>query len=192
MAATFFITGNDDADRLLAEDPLALLIGMLLHQQVTMEWAFAAPALLRERLGGRLDATEMAAMDPEAFTAVFLTKPALHRYPGSMATRTQALCQALVEGYQGRAEAVWDDVDSGAALVKRLEGLPGFGKEKARIFAAVLGKRLGVQPDGWAEACAPFSDDQPRSVADVVSPAALAQVRAFKKAKKAAGKSKAD
>ncbi len=191
MPATFFITGDPAADRLLGEDPLALLIGMLLDQQVPMEWAFAAPALLKERLGGSLDATEMAAMDPDTFSAAFVAKPALHRYPGSMATRTQSLCQTLVDEYDGRAEAVWDAA-TGAELVTRLEGLPGFGKEKARIFAAVLGKRLGVRPDGWAEACAPFSDDQPRSVADVVSPDTLQEVRAFKKAKKAAGKGKAD
>jgi uncharacterized HhH-GPD family protein len=191
-APTFFMTGNPEADDLLGSEPLALLIGMLLDQQVPMEWAFGAPARLKERLGGTLDATAIAAMDPDDLLAAFKGPPALHRFPGSMGTRTQALCAALVEGYGGRAEAVWEGASSGAELLRRLKALPGFGDEKARIFLAVLGKRLGVQPPGWEEAAAPFSDERRRSVADAVSPEALEEVRAFKRERKAAGKGKAD
>jgi uncharacterized HhH-GPD family protein len=191
-APTFFMTGNPEADDLLGSEPLALLIGMLLDQQVPMEWAFGAPARLKERLGGSLDATAIAAMDPDDLLAAFKGPPALHRFPGSMGTRTQALCAALVEGYGGRAEAVWEGASSGAELLRRLKALPGFGDEKARIFLAVLGKRLGVQPPGWEAAAAPFSDERRRSVADAVSPEALEEVRAFKRERKAAGKGKAD
>lgn len=191
-ATTFFITGDAEADGLLGRDPLALLIGMLLDQQVPMEWAFASPAKLAKRLGGRLDAGAIAAMEPDELVAVFSAKPALHRYPASMAKRTQGLCTFLVDHHDGRAEAVWTGVTSGAELASRLAQLPGFGSEKARIFLAILAKRLGIRPSGWEEAAAPFSDDQRRSVADAVDPDALAEVRAFKRAKKAAGKGKAD
>lgn len=188
---TFFITGDAEADRLLAHDPLALLIGMLLDQQVPMEWAFAGPAKLAERLGG-LDAGAIAARSPDEVEAAFKAKPALHRYPGSMAKRTHELCRHLVEHHDGDAEAVWRGVGSGAEVLRRLEALPGFGKEKARIFLAVLGKRRGVTPSGWEEAAGPFADDQPRSVADVRDRPTLEQVRSFKKAQKAAGKAKGD
>ena len=191
-AQTFFMTGNEEADGLLASEPLALLIGMLLDQQVPMEWAFGAPARLKERLGGHLDAAAIAAMDPDELLAAFKGPPALHRFPGSMGKRTQALCQALVDGYGGRAEALWEGAGSGDELLRRLKALPGFGDEKARIFLAVLGKRLGVCPPGWQEAAAPFSDERRRSVADAVSPEALEEVRAFKLERKAAGKGKAD
>ena len=191
-APTFFMTGDPEADGLLASEPLALLIGMLLDQQVPMEWAFGSPARLKERLGGTLDAVSIAAMEPEALEAAFKGPPALHRFPGSMAKRTQALCGALVEGYGGRAEALWEGAESGTELLRRLKALPGFGDEKARIFLAVLGKRLGVCPAGWEEAAVPFSDGRRRSVADAVSPEALEEVRAFKRERKAAGKGKAD
>ncbi len=188
---SFFITGDHESDQLLATDPLALLIGMLLDQQVPMEWAFGAPAQLASRLGG-LDAGAIAAMDPMALDAVFRTRPALHRYPGSMAARTHALCQKLVEDYEGRAERVWLGAGSGGELLARLKALPGFGDEKARIFMAVLAKRLGIRPSGWELAAAPFSDEVRRSVADADTPEHLEQVRAFKKARKAEGKSKQD
>jgi uncharacterized HhH-GPD family protein len=191
-APTFYMTGNPEADGLLGSEPLALLIGMLLDQQVPMEWAFGAPSRLKERLGGTLDATAIAAMDPDELLAAFKGPPALHRFPGSMGTRTQALCAALVEGYGGRAEAVWEGAPTGAELLRRLKALPGFGDEKARIFLAVLGKRLAVCPPGWEEAAAPFSDERRRSVADATSPEALEEVRAFKRERKAAGKGKAD
>ncbi len=188
----FFITGDEDADGLLGRDPLALLLGMMLDQQVPMEWAFASPAKLADRLGGSLDAGAIAAMEPEALEAAFKEKPALHRYPGSMARRARELCRHLVEHYDGRTEALWSGADTGAELLERLSALPGFGSEKARIFLAVLAKRRGVRPTGWEEAAAPFSDDQRRSVADATSPETLQEVRAFKAAKKAAGRGKAD
>lgn len=195
MAATrtksFFITGDPEADALLGREPLALLIGMLLDQQVSMELAFAGPLKLHQRLGG-LDATAIASMDAETFAAVCCERPSIHRFPGSMAKRTQALCQVLVDDYGGKAEGVWKGVRTGDELVKRLEALPGFGKEKSRIFASVLGKRLGVRPEGWQEAAAPFSDAQRRSVADAVDEETLAEVRVWKRAKKAAGKQKTD
>ncbi len=192
MTDSFFITGDPEADGLLGREPLALLLGMMLDQQVPMEWAFASPAKLAARLGGSLDAAVIAGMDPGALEAVFKEKPSLHRYPGSMARRAQELCRRLVEEYDGRAEGVWEGVASGDELLDRLQGLPGFGPEKARIFVAVLAKRRGVRPPGWEEAAAPFSDGQRRSVADITSPETLQEVRAFKAAKKAAGKGKAD
>jgi uncharacterized HhH-GPD family protein len=189
--STFFITGDEEADRLLADDPLALLLGMLLDQQVPMEWAFAAPNTLRERLGvDRLDAGELAAMGEEKVVEVFCEKPALHRYPGSMGKRAWALCQALLEHHDGDPTRVWTEAADGRDLVKRLRALPGFGEEKAKIFTAVLGKRLGVAPGGWEEAAAPFSDDQRRSVADADTPEHLQEVRAWKKQMKAQKKGK--
>lgn len=185
------VTGDPDADRLLAENPLALLIGMLLDQQVPMEWAFRGPATLKARLGG-LDARAIAEMSPDALDAVFRAKPALHRFPGSMAKRTHTLAQHLVDEYHGDAAAVWRDVTSGDELFARLVALPGFGAEKAKIFQALLAKRLGVRPDGWEQAAAPFSDDTPRSVADIDSPETLARVRDWKRTQKRRGKTKAD
>jgi len=186
------VTGDPEADKLLSEEPLALLIGMLLDQQVPMEWAFGAPLRLRDRLGGRLDAAEIAALDPDKLESVFKGPPALHRFPGSMGKRTQALCQVLVDDYSGDAALLWAGVESGAELLRRLEALPGFGGEKARIFAALLAKRFGVRPPGWEQATAPFSDDQPRSVADIDSAESLARVRAWKKMMKAQKKAKTD
>lgn len=178
---TFYVTGDADADRLLADDPLALMIGMLLDQQVPMEWAFMGPFRLRERLDGELDAKRIAGMNDDEIEAVFKQKPALHRFPGSMGKRCRDLCAHLVEHYDGDAAKVWETADDGEDLLGRLTELPGYGEEKARIFLAVLGKRLGVAPDGWEEAAVPFSDDQPRSVADIGSEESLQEVRAFKK-----------
>ena len=192
MPAAVPVTGDPAADQLLTDDPLALMIGMLLDQQVPMEWAFSGPLKLRDRLGGRLDPAEIAAYDPDKLDVVFRGPPALHRFPGSMAKRTQALCQHLVEHYDGRAAGVWEGAATGPELVKRVKALPGFGGEKAKIFSAMLAKRFGVRPDGWEQATAPFSDDQPRSVADIDSAESLAKVRAWKKAMKAAGRSKGD
>jgi uncharacterized HhH-GPD family protein len=189
---TLPVTGDPEADKLLVDDPLALTIGMLLDQQVPMEWAFSGPLRLRDKLGGRLDATEIAALDPAELEAMFKGPPALHRYPGSMAKRTQALCQYLVEHYGGDAAAVWAGVDNCGELLRRVRALPGFGADKARIFTALLAKRFGVRPPGWEQATAPFSDDQPRSVADVDSPESLQRVRSWKKAMKAQGKTKGD
>jgi uncharacterized HhH-GPD family protein len=188
------VTGDPDADRLLVEDPLALLIGMLLDQQVPMEWAFRGPYTLRERLGGsdRLDAAAIAAMPVDDLEAVFVAKPALHRYPASMAKRTHALAEHLVAEYGGDAAAVWEGAGDGAELYRRLRALPGYGDDKAKIFLALLGKRLGVAPPGWEEAAAPFSDTTPRSVADIDSPEALLRVREWKTAQKAKNRGKAD
>lgn len=192
MAATFPITGEPEADALLSEEPLALVLGMMLDQQVTMEWAFTGPYTLKGRLGGRFDAETIAALPPDELEAAFKGPPAIHRYPGSMAKRAQALCQYLVDNHDGDPTAVWQGATSGKELVKQVQKLPGFGKEKAKIFSALLAKRLGVKPEGWEEATSPFSDDEPRSVADIDSAETLQQVRAWKKAQKAAGKSKAD
>jgi uncharacterized HhH-GPD family protein len=165
---------------------------MLLDQQVPMEWAFLGPYTLRGRLGGSLDAGKIAAMSEDEVVEVFVAKPAVHRYPAAMARRTHALCQHLVEHYDGDAAAVWATADTGAELKKRLRALPGYGDEKTKIFMAILAKRLGIRPPGWEKAAAPFSDETPRSVADIDSPESFARVREFKKAKKAAGQGKQD
>jgi uncharacterized HhH-GPD family protein len=189
--ATMPITGDPAADDLLVTDPLALVIGMLLDQQVPMEWAFRGPATLRERLG-HLDCEKIAAMPPEDLEAVFKEKPALHRYPGSMAKRTHALCVQVVDEYDGDAGKIWRDVHDPKVLFDRIRALPGYGEEKAKIFLAILGKRLQVAPAGWHEYAAPFSDDNPRSVADIDSPENLQRVRAWKQEQKAKKKSKSD
>ncbi|WP_303639274.1 HhH-GPD-type base excision DNA repair protein [Actinomadura madurae] len=153
MATKVHLTQRPEADELLGRSPLAALAGMLLDQQVPMEWAFTGPYTIAQRLGtDDLDAHEIAAQDPERFAALLSEKPAVHRYPGSMAKRLQQLCQYLVEHYDGDAENVWKDVESGKELFKRLNGLPGFGKQKAQIFLALLGKQYGVRPEGWREA----------------------------------------
>lgn len=182
------VTGNREADQLLVDDPLALLLGMLLDQQVPMEWAFGSPRVLRERLGGTLDAARIAAMSLEELEAMFRGPPALHRYPASMAKRAQQLCQHLVDHYGGSAAAVWTGVESGRELFARLKAMPGFGGEKSKIFLALLAKRFGIAPAGWEEAALPFSDELKRSVADIDSAEALAEVRAFKQRKKLDGK----
>ncbi len=191
MAGTLYITGDADADGLLNGDPNALLIGMLLDQQVPMEWAFQGPATLRARLG-HLDPERIAAMDVDDFVAVCADKPAIHRFPASMGKRIHAVCTALVEDYDGDAANIWRDAGSGREVYRRLKALPGYGEEKSKIFVALLGKTQGVQPEGWRDAAGPFGDDVPRSVADVHDEASLAQVRDWKKAQKAAKKDKQD
>lgn len=185
---------TDDGNALLALDPLALLIGMLLDQQIPMEKAFTSPSVLRERLGGpdRLDAATIAAIDPAEFEILFRTPPALHRFPAAMATRVQALAGMLIEQFDGRAELVWNDAVDGADLVARIARLPGFGPQKARIFAALLGKQFGVRPSGWQEACGAYGEDGFRSIADVVDGASRAKVRATKKEAKQRAKSAAE
>lgn len=187
MSASYdlHLTGDDAADALLSSNPLALLMGMLLDQQVPMEWAFASPLKLQERMGEDLTPAAVSSRDPDALEELFRQKPALHRYPGSMAKRTHALCQYLVEEYGGHTTALWDDAESGKELFKRLSDLPGFGKQKAQIFLALLGKQCGVTPDGWREAAGDYGKDGYRSIADVVSPQALDEVREYKRAKKA-------
>jgi uncharacterized HhH-GPD family protein len=179
--AALHFTADPEANRLLAEEPLAALLGMLLDQQVTMEWAFGAPLLLKRRLGAEpLSAEAIAAMDPDALVAVFCDKPALHRYPASMAKRAHDLCRHIVDHYDGRTEAIWDDVASGDELLARVRALPGFGKDKSRIWVGVLGKRLGVQPPGWESVAADWA-----SIADVDSFERVAEIREKKRAAKA-------
>jgi len=192
-SATIPVTGDAEADQLLVDDPLALLIGMLLDQQVPMEWAFRGPLTLKARLGvERLDAKAIAAMNPAEVESIFRSKPAMHRYPGSMAQRTHALCVHIADEYGGDAAAVWEGAGTAQELYTRLRALPGYGDDKTKIFMAILGKRLAKAPEGWEAVAAPFSDTQPRSVADVDGPDALQRVRAWKQAHKAAKKVKAE
>jgi uncharacterized HhH-GPD family protein len=190
MAVTLRLAQSPEADALLSRSPLAALIGMLLDQQIPMEWAFAGPYTILQRLGGTdLDARLIADQDPEAFAAVLSEKPAVHRYPGSMAKRVQQLCQYLVEHYDGDASAVWADAATGAELLTRLVELPGFGKQKAQIFLALLGKQFAVRPKGWREAAGAYGDkDSFRSVADITGPESLDKVRAHKQEAKRAAK----
>ncbi len=190
MNHTVRLAQQSDADALLSRSPLAALVGLLLDQQVPMEWAFKGPWTIAQRLGSDdLDAHRIAAQDPEAFAALLSEKPAVHRYPGSMAKRVQQLCQYLVEHYDGEASAVWADAGSGAELLKRLKALPGYGDQKARICVAMLGKRYGVTPDGWREAAGAYGEEGAyRSVADVTGPDSLDRVRAFKQEAKRAAK----
>jgi len=191
VGGSLYITGDPAADGLLNGDGTALLIGMLLDQQVPMEWAFAGPATLRTRLG-HLDAGRIAAMDVDDFVAVCCDKPAIHRFPAALGRRIHALCVVLATGYDGHGEDVWRDVASGEELYRRLRALPGYGDEKARIFIAILGKTQGVTPDGWREAAGRFGDDVPRSVADITGPETRAAVREWKRAQKAANRDKQD
>ena len=186
------ITGEPAADRLLDSDPFALLTGMLLDQQFPMERAFAGPQKIAERLGvDRLDPTAIAALDPEEFAALCATPPAVHRYPGSMAGRIQALARTVLDEYGGDTASLWTGADSGAALLRRLRALPGFGEAKARIFVALLGKQRGVRPAGWEDAAGSYAETGSfRSVADVVDPASLARVRAFKQQQKQAAQTR--
>jgi uncharacterized HhH-GPD family protein len=187
---TLRIAQDPAADELLGRDPLALLIGMLLDQQFPMERAFSAPRLLADRLGVQsLDAAQLAGADPEELTRVFQGPPALHRYPGSMAGRTQDLCRLLVERYDGRPENLWADAPDGATLLRRLGELPGFGAQKSKIFLALLGKQYGVTPAGWREAAGDYGlEGSRRSVADITGPESLAEVRAFKQEQKQTAK----
>ncbi|MFE6734941.1 HhH-GPD-type base excision DNA repair protein [Microbacterium sp. NPDC057650] len=192
------ITGDTAADELLTDNPLALLVGMLLDQQVAMETAFAGPLKIEQRTGAA-DAATIASMDPEEFLAAFKQSPSVHRFPGSMATRVQSLCQTLVDDWGGDAAALWtrpapeqaerDEGPDGPTVLKRLKALPGFGEQKAKIFLALLGKQYGFTGTGWREASAPYGEDGSfRSVADIVSPESLTKVREHKRAMKAAAK----
>jgi uncharacterized HhH-GPD family protein len=185
---TLTLTNEPEADRLLSENAFALLVGMLLDQQIAMEQAFIGPHRLAERLGGTLDPATVAASDPDELEARFREKPALHRYPGSMAKRVHTLAVDLVERYDGDAAAVWHDVDDGAELKRRLTALPGFGDQKARIFLALLAKQCEVRPAGWQEAAGEYGEEGYRSIADVTSPETLAKVREWKQARKAEAK----
>jgi uncharacterized HhH-GPD family protein len=186
------LSQDPEADALLSDNPFALVVGMVLDQQVPLEWAFASPLELQRRLGKSLDAKPIAQMDPEALAAAFSSRPALHRYPGSMAARVQELAKLVVERYGGRTEAIWEGATSGEDLFRRVKELPGFGEQKARIFVALLGKQLGVRPEGWDAVSTPFSERGSfRSVADITDVESLDKVRAFKQALKAANKATA-
>lgn len=187
--AALTIAQDPHADEVLSTDPFALLTGMLLDQQFPMERAFAGPAKVLERFG-TLDPAAVAAADPEAFADLCATPPAVHRYGRSMAGRIQALAVVVRDDWGGDASRLWTTATTGAELVGRLKALPGFGDQKARIFAALLGKQLGVRPEGWEHACGAYAEQGSyRSVADVVDPDSLQKVRDFKKAAKAAAKS---
>lgn len=182
----FNITGDPKADQVLDVHPFALLVAMMLDQQFPMERAFAGPAKVLERFGS-IDPAEIAVADPEQFAALCSTPPAVHRFPGSMAARIQSLAAHVVDEYDGHAERLWTDASSGRELFGRLTALPGFGKQKAQIFVALLAKQVGVAPEGWAEVAGDYSEaGSYRSVADVVDARSLEKVRAFKKQKKAA------
>ncbi|MDH2416603.1 HhH-GPD-type base excision DNA repair protein [Nocardioides sp. CER19] len=175
------------ADRLLAEDPFALLVGMMLDQQFPMERAFAGPAKVLDRFGS-LDPARIAAADPEAFSDLCRRPPAIHRYGGAMAARLQELAGVVATQYDGDVTRLWNEASSGADLLERVMALPGFGKQKAQIFVALLAKQLGVRPEGWEAAVGAYAEDGYRSVADVVDEESLQKVRAYKQEKKAAAK----
>jgi uncharacterized HhH-GPD family protein len=179
------ITGDAHADEVLTESPFALLVGMMLDQQYPMEHAFRGPAKVLDRFGS-IEPAAVAAADPEEFKALCSTPPAIHRFPGSMAERLQTLAALVEERYDGHAERIWTEAASGSDLVKRVMELPGFGRQKAQIFAALVAKQLGVRPEGWERAVGDYGLDGYRSVADVVDPASLQKVRAYKQEKKAA------
>lgn len=185
------IAQDETADELLSTDPFALLVGMLLDQQYGMEHAFRGPAKIVDKLG-TLDPGEIAAQDPEKFADLCSTTPAIHRYARSMAGRVQQLAQLVVDDYDGDASRIWSTAGSTKELLKRLKALPGYGDQKARIFAALLGKQLDVTPDGWREEIGPYAEvGSFRSVADVVDDTSLQKVREFKKQAKAAAKAAA-
>ncbi|HLU44571.1 MAG TPA: HhH-GPD-type base excision DNA repair protein [Natronosporangium sp.] len=188
--STLYLSTEAEADELLAQDPLALLVGMLLDQQVPMEWAFTSPYRLAQRLGTpRLDAAMIAAYDPELLAQLFAQPPALHRFPTAMATRTQRLCKIISAEYGGDAAAVWRDARTGQELLRRVGALPGFGRQKAQIFTALLGKQLGVRPPGWREAAGEYGEEGVhRSVADITDAESLARVRTYKQQQKAAAR----
>ncbi|MGA4683340.1 MULTISPECIES: HhH-GPD-type base excision DNA repair protein [Micromonospora] len=180
---------DPQANELLGRSPLALLLGMVLDQQVPMEKAFSSPYVLAQRLGHEPDAAELAGYDPEALVEIFARPPALHRFPKAMAARVQEVCRALVERYDGDPARLWSDVTDGRELLRRVGELPGFGRQKAQIFVALLGKRFGITPDGWREAAGDYGDaDAHRSVADVTDPDSLRRVREFKQRMKAEAK----
>jgi uncharacterized HhH-GPD family protein len=186
------ITGDEAVDQLLTDEPLALLVAMVLDQQIPLERAFRAPFDLQERLGGSLDAAALASMDPDALAAVFGERPALHRFPRSMAGRVQEVCSVVVDTYGGDAAAIWTSASDGKELLDHVMSLPGFGEQKARIFVALLGKQLGIRPPGWEKVASPYgATGSFRSVADIDSPEALAKVRRYKQKMKAEAKAKA-
>ena len=185
--ATLHITGDDHADQVLTDDPFALLVGMMLDQQYPMEHAFRGPAKVLDRFG-TLDPARIASADPEEFAALCATPPAIHRFPGSMAARLQALAALVEERYDGHAERIWTEASDGRDLLRRVMEMPGFGKQKAQIFVALLAKQLDVRPAGWEAAVGSYAEQGYRSVADVVDADSLQKVRDYKKQQKTAAK----
>jgi uncharacterized HhH-GPD family protein len=183
------ITGDEAADQVLTENPFALLVGMMLDQQYPMEHAFRGPAKVLDRFGS-LDPAKIAAADPEEFASLCAIPPAVHRFPGSMAARLQALAALVVEEYDGDAARLWREAADGKELLRRMTSLPGFGKQKAQIFVALLAKQVGVRPEGWEAAAGAYAEPGYRSVADVIDESSLQRVREYKKAKKAEAKAK--
>jgi uncharacterized HhH-GPD family protein len=189
MAPMLCLAQNPAADELLSANPLALLIGMVLDQQIPLEWAFTGPLTLTTRLGRDLDAVDLASRDPDELAKVFATPPALHRFPGSMAGRVQQLCRMIVADYDGQPDAVWLGAKDGTELRTRIQALPGFGAHKAKVFVALLGKQYGVRPKGWREAAGAFGEPGSLlSVADIVDKRSLERVRESKREKKAQAK----
>lgn len=188
---TLPVTGNPEADQLLVDNPLALLTGMLLDQQIPIEWAFRGPAELRRRLDGALDATTVAAMSTDEVRNLFAEKPALHRYPGSMGERVHQLCSFVVEHYDGDASKIWTAAGDAKDLLNRLRELPGYGEQKAKIFLAILGKRFDAAPRGWEKLAGDYGKPGYRSVADIDTPGAVHKVREYKQAMKAKAKAEA-
>jgi uncharacterized HhH-GPD family protein len=187
------LTGDPEADQLLTDDDNALLIGMVLDQQVPMEKAFSGPLVIAQRMGGRLDVAKIAAMSEEEFVALCSERPAIHRFPSAMATRIQRICQVLTDDYDGQAANIWKHAQSGDEVKANLAQLPGFGAEKAAIFTAVLGKLRGVTPDGWRTAAGYYGEPGTfRSVADIVDTDSLQKVRETKRSVKAAKKASAE
>ena len=187
MGANLCLSGDPAADRLLSRDPLALLIGMVLDQQIPLERAFSAPLALQTRLGAPLKVAEIAAMDPDRLAAVFAERPALHRFPSANAKRVQDLCRLIVEDYRGRPADIWRTAKTGDELLRRIRALPGFGEQKARIFIGLLAKQLGIRPPGWEQAAGRFGEAGTFcSVADIVDAESLGRVRAYKQKLKAA------
>ena len=185
MKASLHIAQDAAADEVLSTDAFGLLVGMLLDQQFPMERAFAGPAKILERFG-TLDPATIATADPEAFATLCATPPAIHRYGRSMAARVQEVARAVVADYDGDAERLWTEASSGTDLLARIRKLPGFGEQKAKIFTALVGKQLGVRPDGWEQAAGVYAEPgSHRSVADVVDQDSLDEVRTFKKEQKA-------
>jgi uncharacterized HhH-GPD family protein len=184
------ITGDPAADQVLTDSPFALLVGMMLDQQYPMEHAFRGPAKVLDRFGS-IEPAAIAAADPESFAKLCSTPPAIHRFPGSMAARLQTLAQLVEDRYDGHTERLWTQATTGKELLARVMELPGFGKQKAQIFVALLAKQLGVRPEGWEAAVGAYAEDGYRSVADVVDPASLQKVRDHKKEMKAAAKATA-
>jgi uncharacterized HhH-GPD family protein len=181
------ITGDAHADQVLTDSPFALLVGMMLDQQYPMEHAFRGPAKVLDRFGS-IEPADIATADPERFAELCSTPPAIHRFPGSMAARLQELARIIVDEYDGDASRIWTDASDGKDLLKRVQALPGFGKQKSQIFVALLAKQLGVRPEGWEQAVGVYAEDGYRSVADVVDGASLQKVREHKKEMKAAAK----